>query len=762
MENVESKEPQASPSRQAIPDRWPLVRKLLEDALAVAPEKRSEFLRVHCDDEMIRREVEALLEHDTRADPAFLSPPQTIGPREISQPDTPDPLIDKTISTFAIKSVIARGGMGTVYLAEQANPKRFVALKVISAGLFSRDAEKRFAFESQILARLSHASIAMVHEAGTVQLEDRPGFPISYFAMEYVSGAKILTQYADDRRLDIRARLELFLQVCDAIHYGHQKGIIHRDIKPANILVNGDGSVKVIDFGVARATDSDVAATTVHTDAGQLIGTLAYMSPEQCDADPLSLDVRSDVYSLGVVLFELLCRRLPYAVSTTSIYAATKAIKEMQAAKPSAISRSLRGDLETMLLKALEKDRAKRYGSSADLARDIHHFLNREAIEARPQTAWTRAVKWVLRHPVATTSIACILIIVLTISASYGVVYWLSLRPDRLVVDDDRSAVRLLSVSGRELHAWSGALQSVENIVHSKFAFSLIDRPNELGGGRLAWIGFSGSAPMQHARKLCAFDVSGDLDQPIIQVDLTDDGIPIEMLAKDRHADMGYPCIVMSANIFQERPGDEIVAIYTLGEFSQRAICIYDQMGELLYRVWHDGGVGAIFWMSGPHLLIFSGDSEAEKDIFQKATNEPLPSVGIVFALRPEIGLHSRGYLSPSATDGPLRPVWYKYVHPVSAMNRAVRVSVTPPDSKDPARCCRVQLSFGGMNMPLDVWWNINESGDPVGPLNTGDLYNQNQVSSSPKLPRPDEIKLSDIPPSAEFPLTEPTTRSSS
>src|SRR5262249_54087565 len=181
-------------------------------------------------------------------------------------------------------------------------PHRTVALKVMRHGLVSRSALRRFEYESQFLARLRHPGIAQVFDAGVH--EDGAG-ALPYFVMEYIAGAKPITDYA--RSLGTRERVALFLQLCDAIHHGHQNGIIHRDIKPANVLVDPAGLCKVIDFGVARATDSDVALTSMQTNIGQLIGTLQYMSPEQVEADPNNVDVRSDVYSLGVLLYELLC-----------------------------------------------------------------------------------------------------------------------------------------------------------------------------------------------------------------------------------------------------------------------------------------------------------------------------------------------------------------------------------------------------------------------------------------------------------------------
>ena len=287
----------------------------------------------------------------------------------------------KRIGRYHIKSVIASGGMGTVYEAVQEKPRRTVALKLMKHGIASRSALRRFEYESQILARLRHPGIAQIYEAGTHR--DESG-TVPYFAMEYIPNALSITKYAKGKKLGTRQRLELFAHVCDAVHHGHQKGIIHRDLKPGNILVDSHGQVKVIDFGVARGTDSDLAVTTVQTDIGQLIGTLQYMSPEQCLADPHDIDTRSDVYALGVVLYELLSGKLPYTVSSTRIFDGTRVIREQQPTKLTTIDKTLKGDIETIVLKALEKDRERRFQSALELAQDIRRYLSGEAIMARP------------------------------------------------------------------------------------------------------------------------------------------------------------------------------------------------------------------------------------------------------------------------------------------------------------------------------------------------------------------------------------------
>jgi non-specific serine/threonine protein kinase/serine/threonine-protein kinase len=323
-----------------------------------------------------------------------------------------DPMIGRRVGSFTIDRLLASGGMGNVYVATQDEPRREVALKVMRSGIASRSAMRRFRLEAQLLGRLRHPNIAHVHEAGThddgsseqrADEERRSGHPggVPYFAMEYVPESRPITTYVEERELGTRDRLALFAKVCDAVHHGHQKGIIHRDLKPSNVLVDASGEPKVIDFGVARATDSDVAVTTLHTQVGQLVGTLQYMSPEQCAGDPDDLDTRSDVYALGVVLYEMLCGRVPYDVARVPFPEAARMVREEAPAKPSTVNRTLWGDVETIALKALEKDRNRRYQSAADLGRDVERYLRGEAIEARPPSVTHRMRTFARRHKVA-------------------------------------------------------------------------------------------------------------------------------------------------------------------------------------------------------------------------------------------------------------------------------------------------------------------------------------------------------------------------
>jgi hypothetical protein len=328
--------------------------------------------------------------------------------------DPTDPRADqpREVAGYRILRRIAEGGMGIVYEAEQANPRRHIALKVLKSALGSTDARQRFEYESGVLGRLRHPCVGQVYEAGSFLAGS--GERVPFYAMELIQDGKPITTYADEHGLDERARLELFARALDGVHHGHQRGVVHRDLKPANILVDHQGLPKIIDFGVARELARDESTTSVETRTGQVLGTPQYMSPEQCDSRSHDIDLRTDVYSLGVVMFELLGGTLPYDFSGIPPLEFARVIREARPLRLSSTGRVRRGDLDTIVGKALDKDPERRYASVAALADDIRHYLRREPIAARPPSALYQLRMFARRNTAVVVGLTAVLAAIVT------------------------------------------------------------------------------------------------------------------------------------------------------------------------------------------------------------------------------------------------------------------------------------------------------------------------------------------------------------
>ncbi len=404
-------------------------------------EEIARFLDTACrGDAKLRAQVEALLDSHRRAG-NFLGGTSSNELATIDRPKSEN--VGTLIGPYKLLEQIGEGGMGLVYMAEQQRPmRRLVALKIIKPGMDSKQVIARFEAERQALAMMDHPNIAKVHDAGTTET-GRP-----YFVMELVRGIP-LNEFCDQKRLTVRERLQLFVQVCQAVQHAHQKGIIHRDLKPTNVLVTMADTVafpKLLDFGIAKALGQSLTDSTLHTGYSQLVGTPLYMSPEQAEMNLFGVDTRSDVYSLGVLLYELLTGTTPFdkeKLTKASFDEMRRIIREDEPLRPSRrfstlgaqaistisqhrslderrLSKILCGELDWIVMKALEKDRVRRYESASSLAADIQRYLSDEPVLACPPTTMYRFQKFARKHrPVLATAAAIALCLILgtTVSA---------------------------------------------------------------------------------------------------------------------------------------------------------------------------------------------------------------------------------------------------------------------------------------------------------------------------------------------------------
>lgn len=367
-------------------NNWAVVRRVLGEALDLPESERAAFLDRACEgDPSLRADVQSLL--DASANDS-LDPDSGDAAKEMldemSGPLEPGDMVGK----YTVQRLLGAGGMGVVYEAQDRQLGRSVAIKLLVA-FAMRTVSARFQQEARLLARLDHPGVARVYDSGVHRLIS--GRTAPYYVMEVVAGGRTLTQFAEASGLSTRDRLMLFCRVCDAVAHGHANGIIHRDLKPANILVGTDGHPKVIDFGIARAverTSGQADFTATMTSAGQVVGTLRYMSPETIERGSGAADARGDVYALGVTLYELLVGRAPYELDDSSILQSVLAIEERRPLRLGNGRADLRGDLEVIALKAVEKDPAVRYQTVAEFSADIRRFLADEPITARPPGVW--------------------------------------------------------------------------------------------------------------------------------------------------------------------------------------------------------------------------------------------------------------------------------------------------------------------------------------------------------------------------------------
>jgi|GEM_PF-4809670 len=414
-------------------------------------------------------------EHKPRTDVPHDAPTADLSSPVVAEPGAVAPMLTTTLGRYKIRRLIGSGGMGTVYEAEQDQPRRVVALKVMRggrSGAAAKVALRRFQAEAQFLASLRHPGICQVYDTGVAEDSGSPGgpVPVPFIALEYIPGASPITTFADARTMGLRDRVLLFLKVVDAVEHGHSRGVIHRDLKPDNVLVGEDGEPKVIDFGIARAL-GHTAHDTSMTRTGQVLGTLQYMAPEQLAGKGASADQRADVYAMGVILYELLCGQPPYDLEGLDPLTAVTKLRDSLPTRPTLVRPGLDHDLETVIMAAVERDPVRRYASARELGADLRRWLDGDAVEAQRPSVVTIAVRRTQRAVSKNRSLALLLIPLLATVAAQLIArtmpgtlstlqaWWISfgMSPNTTRPDDLADAVVMLVSDFDELAAVASA-----------------------------------------------------------------------------------------------------------------------------------------------------------------------------------------------------------------------------------------------------------------------------------------------------------------
>jgi len=633
------------------------------------------------------------------------------------------------IGRYEVVRVLGSGGMGIVYEAQQDHPRRHVALKMMRrsvGGEALRAASRRFRHEIEVLGLLQHPNIAQVYEAG-VHYEDSiresdEGVP--YFVMELVDQAQTICKYSVEKKLDIQRRLTLFALVCDGVQHGHRNGIIHRDLKPGNILVGTDGQPKVIDFGVAKALTGQLNVTTLQTDAGRLIGTVQYMAPEQCDVSggevARVVDTRSDVYSLGVILYRLLCDRLPYDTADSSLVTAARTVCEAEVEPLGRVDRGLRGDLEAIVLKALARDPEKRYQSVGGLAEDIRRYLGGERIEARVATWVDRLFDGVRRHPVVTTAVICVVLAVGIVGGTAVGTWYLRQRPAYVMLDDGTGTAQLFSITGDIINTW----EDVKTVEHVK-------QPNKLGWKQTIVIGFKSDADGVHAGRVCLYDgLHHETESVVISAprrhenwkQMWPDRWIWQMRKVSPEADVFCPGWTEIADVFPDVPGDEMIVAWVHMPFFPLVLSIYNDGGELLYQRWHKGHHSDLAWDDERKQILFVGtrcDWIQDEPEYSGFSQEKKYSVHVLFALKPDLGHEHDSFIWTRDGGCGEGVVWYRCIVPALTWEVFGKYVFNRHMDVNGNRIWRVQLlheeSGRSINIPFDA---VTGDCDPAQPSN--------------------------------------------
>jgi hypothetical protein len=615
----------------------------------------------------------------------------------LAQPESPQDL--PRVPGYTVVAHLGVGGGGEVYRGFREGSDRPVAIKLLKRAR-SPEQQGRAWRELELLSQLRLPAVPAVFDYG---LCGRQLYIVSHF----VDG-QMLDEHTE--KLPLRQCVELLCRVTEAVQSVNERGIIHRDLKPSNVLVDSAGQPVIIDFGIATLLASDVFETLTHE--GTPVGTPAFMAPEQARGERHRISTRTDVYGLAATAYAILTRQPPHDTSTT-LHEAVRRVAQDPPRNPRELDASLPKPLAAVLFKGVSQAPEDRYASAGDFGADLRRWLRGEPVLASGGSRWLRTARWALRHPLAATTALCLFIMASTLAATGLSLWYLNIRPDRVVVDThDRSWARLLTVTGRPVRSWD--TEQPEGIAGAV----VLERGAEYGGGKLVAVAFgpevsrSSNIERQWAGKMCVFDAA----HPREHLWTSHVQLPVQL----RYAtpvppekDEFRPRLLAAEDIFPEAqsPGKELVLVSWNRPYSPACVQVYSQDGRTLFEAWHDGQISSIHWMHTERVLVLAGcDSDGTwvDRGYRVEANYPR----IVFAIRPRVGEVGTVY-APEGRRGARPPLWYVALLPAqldSTLEGAIALG-SPYLGLDGGSHVRVSILGANTTRPTGLSWVLDKNG---------------------------------------------------
>lgn len=618
---------------------------------------------------------------------------------------------------YEIHARIGRGASGDVFAAVRAGMNRRLAVKFLHQRLGDRASTNRAWRELQVLSQLHLPCLPRLLDYG--EADGR-----LFLVTEYISGSTLL-QHCHDRSLNTRQRVELLVEVADAVHCLHEHGVIHRDIKPTNILIDPNGRPLIVDLGIATLLSDNVMETL--TVEGAPIGSPAFMAPEQARGDRQQISTRSDVYGLGATAYVVLTGQPPFDPDAT-LHEMLHRITHDEPRDPRAINASVPGPLADVLLKAVAPKPGDRYASAAEFAADLRRWLAGDAVEAGTLGLLQRMCRAVSRHPVYATALLCVLLASVFVSAAVLTTWRMTFQPS-VVVTDRNGIARLLSTSGRVLHTWRAT--TADNL----YGGWLMDADETGLDDDIVILGFKVAHTPEYDNQLLAF--RADNPEEILWSSGTsgpdfDPPPPISRWEGDTYR----LSRLIRADVFDDPPGDELIAVHQNVTYSPTCIRVYDLRGNVLFEVWHDGGVHGLAWLEDAHRLVCAAvnsecnlNERGEGRIYRSVRTQSHPFV--VFAIDIEAKVRHDKWISPRKLPQTMDAAWYKCLLPIEEYDRACKgarmeQSLRPAINPESRGLVRLEIGSTGDDANIGFVMLLNRDGEVVRYRNTSEFEHWN------------------------------------